>query len=87
MFGLTQKMASMWSGASEASFARSSHSSRRSVGTSQTPMTDVETSTKLMGPDTRSAGLALVQDFPPIRYTGLTALKKVVDTPSRQAAL
>lgn len=80
MFGLTQKMTSMWSGASEASFARSSHSSRRSAGTSQTPMTDIGTSTKLMGPDTRSAGLALARDFPPIRYTGLTALKKVVDT-------
>lgn len=41
-------------------------------------MTDVETSTKLMGPDT-SAELALTRDFPPIHYTGFAALKKVVD--------
>lgn len=43
-------------------------------------MTDIGTSTKLIGPDTPSAELALARDFRPIHYTGLTALKKVVDT-------
>lgn len=72
------EMASMWPGASEASFTRSSRSSRRSAGTSQMPITDIETPTNLTGPGTCSVGLA--RDFSPIHYTGLTTLKKVVDT-------